>query len=120
MPPAAAVQPPGATPLVELGEAQKQQPTAPKFGQGIGVEVAVAPRSGSPILDVLQAEGWRPVKPPEVADGSGNGAEPKPGAPSAAESLKPPAKAVKGNAGRRQSVKRAPKRAARPTKSRRH
>ena len=114
MPPAAAVQPPGATPLVELGEAQKQQPTAPKSAQGISVEVAVAPRSGSPILDVLQAEGWRPVNPAVVADAPAGG-----GAANPVSSPPAPANGKGNSAGRRQAVKQPRKRPAGTGKARR-
>ncbi len=68
-PAAAGVQPPGATPLVEMAETQRQQPHAPAPIMARGLEVAVAPRTGSPILDLLQSEGWRPFTPPPPADG---------------------------------------------------
>jgi acetyl esterase/lipase len=54
----AEVHPPNERPLVETGEPQRGQPAAPDQ-PGIPVEVAVAPRSGSPVLDVLLAHGWR-------------------------------------------------------------
>ena len=57
--PAAAVHPPGETPLVETAKAQTDQPSAPpQEEEALSIEVAVAPRSGSPILDVLAASGW--------------------------------------------------------------
>jgi hypothetical protein len=54
----AEVHDPGERPLVETGEPQTGRPTAPEQ-PGIPIEVAVAPRSGSPVLDVLLARGWR-------------------------------------------------------------
>jgi len=58
MPVAAGVEEPGTSPLVDMAEAQKQQPSAPAT-IGTNVEVGVAPPSGSPIIDVLQSEGWK-------------------------------------------------------------
>jgi hypothetical protein len=49
---------PGETPLVETAPPQTERPRAPATAEGV-VEVAAAPRSGSPVLDVLQQEGWR-------------------------------------------------------------
>jgi len=48
-----------------LGKAAVLPPKAPQPAQALGAssEVAVAPRSGSPIVDMLQADGWRVVEP---------------------------------------------------------
>jgi hypothetical protein len=54
----AAAHPPGETPLVETAPPQTERPRAPEADGGV-VEVAAAPRTGSPVLDVLQREGWR-------------------------------------------------------------
>jgi hypothetical protein len=59
--PAAKTHEPGETPLVETAQPQEAQPVAPPQPSGLAPEVAVAPRSGSPILDVLQSEGWAPA-----------------------------------------------------------
>lgn len=56
---AAATHPPGEEPVVETAEPQAGRPTAPAPGDQPVVEVAVAPRTGSPILDLLRHEGWR-------------------------------------------------------------
>jgi len=51
---------PGETPLTELAEPQAQVPDSPPPTQpGPIPEVAVAPRSGSPVVDILRSEGWR-------------------------------------------------------------
>lgn len=55
------VQPPGETPLAETAPPQLDQPASPPQPQEISVEVAVAPRTGSPVLDILQSYGWEPV-----------------------------------------------------------
>ena len=55
---AAATHPPGQEPVVETAEPQAERPVAPGAGARPVVEVAVAPRSGSPILDLLHHEGW--------------------------------------------------------------
>ena len=54
---------PGEQPLVETSEPQTRRPTAPNQ-PGIPIEVAVAPRSGSPMLDVLLAHGWLEAEAP--------------------------------------------------------
>ena len=61
--PAAEVLAPGQTPLVTSAEAPDATPEAPpKPGADQPIpEVAVAPRSGSPILDILAASGWEAV-----------------------------------------------------------
>jgi hypothetical protein len=56
--PAAETHAPGETPIVETSAAQPEQPTPPPQPNRMVVEVAVAPRTGSPILDVLQASGY--------------------------------------------------------------
>jgi len=43
---------------VETAEAQTQQPQPPPGGSRVTPEVAVAPRSGSPIIDILLDDGW--------------------------------------------------------------
>jgi hypothetical protein len=60
--------PPGETPLVETAEPQVERPTAPAQA-GLAVEVAVAPRSGSPTLDVLLESGYT------VVDGGTDGTD---------------------------------------------
>jgi hypothetical protein len=54
---------PGEQPLVDTAEPQTEQPTAPDEPGRLDPEVAVAPHSGSPIIDVLLAEGWRTEAP---------------------------------------------------------
>jgi hypothetical protein len=53
---------PGETPLVVAAEIPDEAPEAPATTAAEPIpEVAVAPRSGSPILDVLAATGWEAV-----------------------------------------------------------
>jgi hypothetical protein len=53
---------PGHTPLVMSAEAPVEAPEAPPSSDAEPIpEVAVAPRSGSPILDMLAATGWETV-----------------------------------------------------------
>jgi hypothetical protein len=60
-PPAEAAAP-GQTPLVMSAEAPADAPDAPPAAAAEPIpEVAVAPRSGSPILDMLEATGWETV-----------------------------------------------------------
>ena len=63
---AAEVHQPGAQPLAETAEPQTEQPTAPDEPARIDPEVAVAPHSGSAIIDVLLAQGWQVEKPLSV------------------------------------------------------
>jgi hypothetical protein len=63
---AAATHEPGKRPVVETAEPQTQQPTAPNQPTRLLAEVAVAPRSGRPVIDVMAAEGWRRVRRPPV------------------------------------------------------
>ena len=56
--PAVETHAPGETPIVETSAAQQEQPTPPPQPHRMVVEVAVAPRTGSPILDVLEASGY--------------------------------------------------------------
>ena len=65
---AAATQAPGDKPVVAVAEPQTQRPVAPLPARGPVVEVAVAPRSGSPVVDLLAVAGWSPVQ---------DGAQPK-------------------------------------------
>lgn len=58
MPTTADTSPPGSEPVLTTGESPTRPPSAPRTAQRIRPEVAVAPRSGSPIIDVLQATGW--------------------------------------------------------------
>lgn len=60
--PAVAVQPPGEMPLAETAPVQLEQPAPPPQPQEVPIEVAVAPRSGSPVLDILQSYGWNEVE----------------------------------------------------------
>ena len=54
---------PGERPLAETAEPQVERPTAPDEPARLDPEVAVAPRSGSAIVDVLLAHGWREETP---------------------------------------------------------
>jgi hypothetical protein len=54
---------PGEQPLAEMAEPQTEQPTAPSEPARLDPEVAVAPHSGSPVIDVLVAQGWLAAKP---------------------------------------------------------
>jgi hypothetical protein len=54
---------PGEVPLAETAEPQTEQPTAPDAPVRLDPEVAVAPHSGSPTVDILLASGWRVGKP---------------------------------------------------------
>jgi hypothetical protein len=59
---AAGVEMPGTTPLVNVGEPQIEAPKAPPPSPsepGPIPEVAVAPRSEFPVVDILQGEGWK-------------------------------------------------------------
>ena len=59
---AAEVEMPGRTPLVDVAEPQKEAPKAPppaEPGPEPTPEVAVAPRSEFPVVDILQGEGWK-------------------------------------------------------------
>jgi acetyl esterase/lipase len=60
---AAEIHQPGDQPLAETAEPQTEQPTAPDEPARIDPEVAVAPRSGSAIIDVLLAQGWQAENP---------------------------------------------------------
>jgi hypothetical protein len=60
---AAELHEPGEQPLAETAEPQTEQPTAPSAPASLDPEVAVAPRSGSAVVDVLLADGWRVAKP---------------------------------------------------------
>jgi hypothetical protein len=60
---AAELHEPGEQPLAETAEPQTEQPTAPTAPAALDPEVAVAPRSGSAVVDVLQACGWEVVEP---------------------------------------------------------
>jgi len=53
---------PGETPLTHVAEPQAQAPASPPPTEpGPIPEVAVAPRSGIPVVDILRSEGWRMV-----------------------------------------------------------
>jgi hypothetical protein len=54
---------PGEGPVLTPGESPVTPPSAPRSGRRIRPEVAAAPRTGSPIPDVLQATGWSVVEP---------------------------------------------------------
>lgn len=57
---AAATHPPGEEPVAETAEPQTGRPVAPQPDDNRpAVEVAIAPRSGSAIVDVLQYAGWK-------------------------------------------------------------
>jgi hypothetical protein len=60
---AAEVHPPDESPLVETAERQEGHPAVPDQPGQVRLEVADAPRSGSPILDHLLAAGWQPTEP---------------------------------------------------------
>jgi hypothetical protein len=53
--------PPGERPLTETAAAPTEQPEAPSQ-EGLPLEVADAPKTGSPILDVLEASGYKVVE----------------------------------------------------------
>lgn len=55
---AAAVGEPGQTPLVQTAEPQAARPVAPQVSEHRVIEVADAPVSGSPVLDMLLRTGW--------------------------------------------------------------
>jgi hypothetical protein len=63
----AGVAPPGDEPVLVQGEPARGRPSAPRTGERPIPEVAAAPLSGSPIIDVLQSVGWsidnRPASP---------------------------------------------------------
>jgi hypothetical protein len=59
---AAELHEPGEEPLAETAEPQTEQPTAPQEPARLDPEVAVAPRSGSAVVDVLLAYGWQVEK----------------------------------------------------------
>jgi len=54
---------PGEQPLAETAEPQTEKPTAPSEPARLDPEVAVAPHSGSAIVDVLLAQGWQAERP---------------------------------------------------------
>jgi hypothetical protein len=56
---AAEVHEPGEQPLAETAAPQTEQPAAPREPARLDPEVAVAPHSGSPVIDVLRSRGWR-------------------------------------------------------------
>jgi hypothetical protein len=62
------VQPPGEAPLAATAPAQLEQPAPPPQPQEVPIEVAVAPRSGSPVLDILQSYGWNEVESAAVEE----------------------------------------------------
>ncbi len=62
---------PGSIPLVAVAEGQTDRPVAPPQPDRLVVEVAVAPRSGSAIGDVLQASGWQLATPTTVGANGG-------------------------------------------------
>lgn len=56
---ASATHAPGQEPVVETAEPQTEQPVAPQSVPGTpSPEVAVAPRSGSSVIDLLECTGW--------------------------------------------------------------
>jgi hypothetical protein len=69
---------PGAQPLAETAEPQTEQPMAPAEPARLDAEVAVAPHSGSPVIDVLVAQGWR-VTEPSSSDADRHSADELPG-----------------------------------------
>jgi hypothetical protein len=62
------VQPPGEAPLAATAPAQLEQPAPPPQPQEVPIEVAVAPRSGSPVLDILHSYGWNEVEAAPVEE----------------------------------------------------
>jgi hypothetical protein len=68
---AAELHEPGEQPLAETAEPQTEQPTAPSTPASLDPEVAVAPRSGSAVVDVLMADGWQVVNPPSKRSNRG-------------------------------------------------
>jgi hypothetical protein len=59
VPVAAAVQDPGMAPVAETKAPQTERPVAPQPAEGLVVEVADAPQTGSAVLDLLEDAGWR-------------------------------------------------------------
>jgi len=57
--PSAAANPPGESPLVKTAQPQRGRPVAPAQPHALSLEVAVAPESGRPIVDILEATGWK-------------------------------------------------------------
>ena len=55
----AAVQHPGETPLVKTAEPAHEDAAAAPAQAGVSIEVAAAPASDSPTLDILMARGWQ-------------------------------------------------------------
>jgi hypothetical protein len=55
---AADTHPPTSTPLVETAEPRTTQPSAPP-ARDLPLEVADAPPTGKPILDIMNADGWK-------------------------------------------------------------
>jgi hypothetical protein len=75
---AAEIHEPGERPLAETAEPQTEQPSAPTEPARLDSEVAVAPHSGSPVIDVLVAQGWR-VMEPSLSDADRHSADKLPG-----------------------------------------
>lgn len=71
---AAEVSPPFGVPISDTPPPQTQQPQAPKQPRDLLLEVAVAPPSGKPIVDVLESVGYTRVETPAAKNG-------QPGAP---------------------------------------
>lgn len=63
LPRAAAASPPGETPVVSTAAAPSAPPKPPAQPRTVVLEVAAAPRSGSPILDMILASGWQEGPP---------------------------------------------------------
>ena len=59
--PTVETQPPGEVPVTETGTAAQAPPAAPSQAQ-LSLEVAGAPVTGSPVLDVLLASGFEVVE----------------------------------------------------------
>jgi hypothetical protein len=75
---AAEIHEPGERPLAETAEPQTERPSAPTEPARLDSEVAVAPHSGSPVIDVLVAQGWR-VMEPSLSDADRHSADKLPG-----------------------------------------
>jgi hypothetical protein len=74
LPRAVATAAPGETPVVQTAAAPEGRPKPPEQKYEVVLEVASAPRTGSPIFDMLQATGWTPTS---GGDRVGNGSPEK-------------------------------------------
>jgi hypothetical protein len=62
--------PAASVPLTKTAESQTVQACAPLMADGTVLEVAAAPRSGRPILDIMQVHGWKSSAGADTTSGS--------------------------------------------------